>query len=403
MTKQHANPGGVLAPHEVIGRDRLVAKLWKRLERQSLYITAERRMGKTSVVRDKMGQNPPEGWKLIYLDVSRAVTPLQFVDALLEVSRPHLDGGKKAKFAFFDVLGKIGGTEFKAAVGVKLPDAFGLHWKTLLETLLRDLASLDTKVVLAFDELPLMLDAIKRNQQAKQGNMAGEALIMELLDTLRAIRQEQQIRMIYTGSLGLHHVLTLLREQGYQNDPTNDMALIDLPQLTPEDATDLAHRLLRGEEIDCDDIDVVAGHLATVTDGIAFYIQHLVSELSMADQRTTKAEADRMLQKCLTDPLDRWHLNYYDERIDTHYPTAYRPIARAVLDQLTVGKPQNVEELTEGIDPTKIDRDPETVHKVLNLLGMDHYTSPDATDPTRYGFRSHFIMTVWRTRRGKGG
>ncbi len=38
MTKQHANPGGVLAPHEVIGRDRLVAKLWKRLERQSLYI-----------------------------------------------------------------------------------------------------------------------------------------------------------------------------------------------------------------------------------------------------------------------------------------------------------------------------------------------------------------------------
>ena len=43
-----------------------------------------------------------------------------------------------------------------------------------------------------------MLDAIKR----REGDIAGEALIMELLDTLRAARQEHELRMIYTGSLG---------------------------------------------------------------------------------------------------------------------------------------------------------------------------------------------------------
>jgi hypothetical protein len=42
------NPGGQLAANEVIGRDRLIAKLWQILERQSLVLTAERRMGKTS-------------------------------------------------------------------------------------------------------------------------------------------------------------------------------------------------------------------------------------------------------------------------------------------------------------------------------------------------------------------
>ena len=65
MEKQQANPGGILAPEEVVGRDKLVAQLWQILERRSLYITAERRMGKTCVVRDKMGKATPDGWQLI--------------------------------------------------------------------------------------------------------------------------------------------------------------------------------------------------------------------------------------------------------------------------------------------------------------------------------------------------
>ncbi len=36
MRGQQANPGGVLAPDEVVGRDSLTAKLWKILERRSL-------------------------------------------------------------------------------------------------------------------------------------------------------------------------------------------------------------------------------------------------------------------------------------------------------------------------------------------------------------------------------
>jgi hypothetical protein len=45
------NPGGGLAPAEVVGRDALIADLWDKLERHSVMMTAERRMGKTSVLR----------------------------------------------------------------------------------------------------------------------------------------------------------------------------------------------------------------------------------------------------------------------------------------------------------------------------------------------------------------
>lgn len=392
MRTQQANPGGILAPDEVVGRDELAARLWRILERRSLYITAERRMGKTSLVRDKMGKAPPEGWKLIYLDVSKAVSPLQFVEALLKASREHLETTKKVKFVFFEMANKLSGTDIKAGVGIKLPDNLGMHWKTLLETLVRDLVNLEPRVVLAFDELPLMLDTIKRRE--------GEALTMELLDTLRAIRQENDLRMIYTGSLGLHHVLTVLRDQGYQNDPTNDLTLIDLPPLAPEDAAELARRLLDGEGIACESLEEIAAHLAQITDGIAYYIQHIVAELGWQAIPGTVETVEKCLKARLNDPLDPWKLNYYDERIETHYPNAYCPIARAVLDQLAIGTPKTLQELTEGIDPVRIARDTETVLRVLRLLGLDHYTTTD--EENKYRFRRPFILRVWRSRRGSG-
>jgi hypothetical protein len=396
MENQQANPGGILAPDEVIGRDKLVARLWKTLERRSLYITAERRMGKTSVVRDKMGKATPDGWKLIYLDVSRAISPLQFIEALLEKSREHLDTGRRAKFAFFDLVNRLSSLNITAAgIGIKLPEDLGPQWKALLETLLRDLAKSDQRIVLALDELPLMLDAIKR----RPGGIAGEALVMEILDTLRAVRQEHDLRMIYTGSLGLHHVLTVLREQGYQNAPVNDMTLIDLDPLMQEDATELARRLLRGEGVVCDDLEAVAAQLARITDGMPFYIQHIVAEMGLNEEPGTEQSVHRCLQARLTDPLDPWQLNYYDERIDTHYSPTYRPIARAVLDRLAEAEAQTIDELIEAIDPEKIERDMETLRGVLRLLGLDHYT---ISDDGKFRFRSPFIRRIWLSRRGYG-
>jgi hypothetical protein len=38
-------------PEDVIGRDQIIASLWERLAQGSAVITAERRMGKTSVIQ----------------------------------------------------------------------------------------------------------------------------------------------------------------------------------------------------------------------------------------------------------------------------------------------------------------------------------------------------------------
>ena len=60
-----ANPGGTIHPSSIVGRDLLITLIWKRLEQQCVLLNAERRIGKTSVIR-KMVDQPPQGWFGVY-------------------------------------------------------------------------------------------------------------------------------------------------------------------------------------------------------------------------------------------------------------------------------------------------------------------------------------------------
>jgi hypothetical protein len=68
-----ANPGGQLQISEILGREQLIEDLWEVLERQSILITAERRIGKTSVIR-KMCAEPPAEWVPVLQDLERVHT-----------------------------------------------------------------------------------------------------------------------------------------------------------------------------------------------------------------------------------------------------------------------------------------------------------------------------------------
>jgi hypothetical protein len=46
-----SNPGGYIPPGQVIGRDTQIRRYWNVLEGRSLVLSAERRMGKTTIIR----------------------------------------------------------------------------------------------------------------------------------------------------------------------------------------------------------------------------------------------------------------------------------------------------------------------------------------------------------------
>ena len=234
------NRGSTPAPDEIVGRQAFVALLWHKLERESVLLTAQRRLGKSSVLI-LVKAAPPDDTLVVKRDLENVRTPIEFVERILEDIMQHLSAQKRAGEWCRKRIKAMEGTEIRGVI--KLPAAQEKHWKTHLEGTLSDLMRHESRrVVFLWDEIPLMLDNIRQQ--------SGEQAAMDVLDTLRALRQtHSRLRMVFTGSVGLHHVLGALQRAGHGNAPTNDMLFVDLPSLSREDAMGLAWSLLRGEQL----------------------------------------------------------------------------------------------------------------------------------------------------------
>ena len=133
------------------------------------------------------------------------------------------------KGAYRRLLESLGGAEVGGVF--KLPDfAQEKPWKEIISSAIQDIIEncekIEKRPLFLWDEVPFMLDNIKKHE--------GETVAMEVLDTLRALRQtyaSRGLRMVITGSIGLHHVINSLKHQGYANSPLNDALAIQVSAL----------------------------------------------------------------------------------------------------------------------------------------------------------------------------
>jgi len=65
-----ANPGGNIDPDDAYGRDLLIDRIWRQLETQCVLLNAERRIGKTTLIK-KMVAQPRPGWVPIFQDLEK--------------------------------------------------------------------------------------------------------------------------------------------------------------------------------------------------------------------------------------------------------------------------------------------------------------------------------------------
>jgi hypothetical protein len=385
-----ANPGGQIDPSEVIGRNSFIQRLWRVLERQSLILCAERRMGKTCIIK-KMVAEAPQDKLPIYRDLEGIRTPLEFVETVFHDVKSYLSGLRRTAERARKLLTQISGTEVGDVI--KFPDVVAPHWKNLLTSTIEDLVEHQDKIVILFwDEVPLMLYNIKRRNSENES--------MEILDTLRSLRQmHPDLRMVFTGSIGLHNVITSLKRVGYSNDPTNDMYTIDVPPLSPDDAQKLAHLLLEGERIQTGDLQATTQAIATAVDCIPHYIHHIVDEIVESGDKANVAVVGEIVTACLTDPLDCWHMRHYLERIDTYYTPDEQPFVLGLLDVLAASdQPRLFDDLFNLIKSNMETEDSEMVRSMLTLLQRDHYVIRETNGAFR--FRFPLIQRWWRLERG---
>src|SRR5690606_6342327 len=317
------NPGGALEPHQVVGRDAIVADCWRALRAQSVALLAPRRIGKASVLTE-MAAEPPHEFVVVRRILEGLESTAEFVQAMFDDVEQLLGRWKcKARHAL--------GLLESLAIETRYIKAqlHGPQWKRLLDRLFEDLdeqlASRDQLLVLMWDEVTLFIaDLLRRGQ-------AGDA--MALLDSLRAARQRHlHVRMVLTGSIGFDEILRQLRRtHGYRNRPINDVARRFVPLLDAAGSEQLIRGLLRhgGKPQD----PVLITTMIERCEGHPFVIQLLADQLlRLPEPRAEHVEPQ--LQRLLSPPGDPLDLNHYLERIDKQFDEQQAGLARAVLDMV---------------------------------------------------------------------
>ena len=359
------NPGGRLATRDVIGRDNEIDRYWRVLERQGLVLSAERRIGKTHILF-KMREECQSGYLPVYQDLEAVHSIADLVRSIYATVDQSLSTVPivKARIAKWSTLlpNRIG--------GVDLPTA-DASWQVLLAEAfddLFDLADDNTRILMLWDEFPLMLHNLQRT--------AGQDTAMQLLDHLRALRlaRADRLRFLFTGSIGLHLVLRSLREAGNTNDPVNDMLSLTVPPMTRRATCELAEALLRETRAAPVQILRLASEIAKQVGGFPYYVHHVVDQLDQLRRQPKLEDVSAAIDHLVYDPHDPANLNYYVTRLSSYYADDQRRLALLVLDTLaSQPSPSPTPELLNLCrhrDPSLAD---EQLREVLTTLSEDHY------------------------------
>ncbi|MDP2416055.1 MAG: hypothetical protein U1D25_12485 [Hydrogenophaga sp.] len=384
------NPGGTLALEDIVGRDALVQDICARLDQQSVVLVAERRMGKTHVLA-KLSAEAPASWVVFRRDVEGVRSAAEFVQTIVADLHPHLNASTQFADWIKARAADLGGTKIGP---LTLPNFQGKHWKqALCDTFDHVQSAKDlTRVVFLWDEIPWMIQNIARAD-------AQEA--MELLDVLRALRQQHaKLRMVFTGSIGLHHIVRQLKAQGYTNAPTNDMAAIEVTPLDAPDATRLANKLL--QDIGCDTQNsTLAADIAQAVDGVPYYIHHVLSDIAKrrnAQAVPTRTELRQQIRAAIQSAHDTWNLKHFEERTQAYYGSQ-RDACLALLDGIAAAPNRlDVQTAINGAKASFPGIQQNDWLELVRLLERDYYLLRDP-DTGQLGFKFSVLKRWWQWHR----
>lgn len=387
-----AHPGAQLASTEIVGRDELIVDIWEIVAGASILLTAERRMGKTSVIK-KMATEGRDGFIAIYHDLEGHRSPLEFVQTVYDDVAAYLAKRNRLKHGLKRFGQHMAGLEISCGeyIELKLPERAAPHWKKLLRSIMHDLVdNQDHTLVFMWDEFPMMLDNIKQDH--------GETEARAILDVLRELRQHHgSLRMLMTGSIGIHHVLTDMKRKGYRSTPLNDLHIVTVDPLTSEYARELAVQLIGYGQVPTTESDAIAAAIADGLDGVPFYIHHCIKRLKSKRKRVDLSLTAETIDELICDEADQLDLEHFVTRLSLHYDTAEQLIARAILDALaSADEPLTLATLADIAASRITGCARKQVLEMLNILHKDHYVRRHGARAFRYSFRLTVVARYWR-------
>ncbi len=397
-----ANPGGVLSGDAIIGREHEMKEIVDILEVQSVLLTSERRVGKTTLLR-KLTEISPKGWTILNCTLEGKSHPIECVKAI------YTEAVKLRAQSGISRWRKLFTKSYDWLSNAKIYDSnlprIKRDWKNELGRLIKDIVeNIDKKVVICLDEYPRMVWKIAR--EIHEDESVRTQLAIEFLDVFRELRQKyedaRKIRFILCGSIGLHLVIKYLEnEKNYTGAPTNDMRSISLGGMKKEDVEKLCHRLLTEEKIEMANYEFFIMKMIEYTDALPNFIQLVCEQFQKRNYKQVDPQDIEKTIKYLLNEDSSY--NWFDlarDRINKYYGNR-KELSRDILKYLS--HHTNFTPEKEIIDYLKSKTAIQSEHVVidtLNDLRKDHYLIREIDAGRKYRFKYNLLRLWWERNLG---
>lgn len=387
--------GRWVSGEDFFDRERELAVLKTRvLDRNHVLLTGQRRMGKTSILRELGSRLESEGWIFLFADVEGATCA---EDAVAEIARAvHPVRSIASRFAgtmrrvLTENVEEISAPDFRVKIRAGLDAG---SWRRHGEQLLRNCATYEKPVLLVIDELPIFLKRMLNRDGDKRR-------VDEFLSWLRGVLQaleEESLVLIVSGSIGL---VPLVRRLGIP-DRINHLSALRLEPWSREVSIACFEQLARSHRLPIAN-GVPGAAYEALGIGIPHHVQSFFARLRdfstmQGGKRVMVEDVAHVYRNALLGPWGQPDLVHYETRLkealdDESYALAMQILAEAATQGvLTNGARRRLEKLYSAIaaDPSV------RIADTLEVLIHDGYLESCAEG---YRFPSRLLRDWWSAR-----
>ena len=390
-----SSTGRWISGDDFFNRDRELQLLETRIrEHNHILLTGQRRMGKTSVLRELGRRLETEGWVFLFTDVEGATCAEDAIADIAQAVHPvrsissRLATGMKRWIG--DNIEELSASEFRVKIRAGLDAG---SWRRHGEQLFRDCAAHDHPVLLVIDELPIFL---KRMLRGDDGVRRVEEFLSWLRGVLQALGNSSPV-LIVSGSIGLG---PLVKRLGIP-DRINHLDPVRLGPWDHDTSVECFERLAKSHGLRIED-GVPNAVCEALGLGIPHHVQSFFARLRdlatiQGRDRVTIEDVGKVYRTGLLGPSGQNDLVHYETRLkegleDESYSIAMEILAEAAVhDVFTPNARRSLERLYLALR----DDTPGRIADVLEILVHDGYLE-DGDDG--YRFPSRLLKDWWSAR-----
>lgn len=358
-------------------------------------LSGQRRMGKTSVLRELGRRLEADGWIALFVDVEGATSPEDAIADIAEATCPHRP--LASRFAggmgrwFTDRVEEIGASRFRLKVRAGLDAG---SWRRYGDRLLGDCAAQHRPVLLLIDEVPILLKRMLR-RDGDPGRV--DAFLGWLRSAVHRLGDESPV-VILSGSIGLE---PLVRRLGIP-DRVNYLDPFRLGPWGRETSAACIGRLAASHDLRLDG-NVGALVHESLGVGIPHHVQCFFARLrehAIMRRRDVLAPGDvaEVYRDRLLGPAGQNDLVHYETRLrdtldDEHdYSLAMESLAEAAVAGCFSAPAREALGVLYG---ELVEAAPARIDQVLEVLTHDGYLEATANG---HRFASHLLADWWAAR-----